>query len=349
MDLETLLLVILLILVVGFTALFWLLRRQARSKDEQPALMLLQNQMNEITRTLDAKLGESTRAIQRQFSESTKIVRDVTERLTRLDETSKQVVEFADQLQNLQDILKNPKQRGVLGEYFLETLLKNAFQPKQYQMQYEFKNGEKVDAVLFFGDKIIPIDSKFSLENYNRIVEERNPAEKDRLEKLFIQDLKNRIDETAKYIRPQEGTMEFAFMFIPAEGIYYDLLVNQIGTLKANTRDLVDYATNEKKVHIVSPTTFYVTLQALAQGMKAYQIQESTKDIIKNVVVLGRHLGAYDDYFKKLGANLSITTKTYNRAYKELKKIDKDVLKVTGKDIGIEPQLLEQPEIVEEE
>lgn len=137
--------------------------------------------------------------------------------------------------------------------------------------------------------------------------------------------------------------MEFAFMFIPAEGIFYDLLVNKVGAIKVNTRDLLDYAVHEKHVHIVSPTTFYVTLQSLMVGMKAYAIQESTKQLIGNVTMLGKHLRAYDDYFKRLGSNLGTTVNAYNLASKELGKIDKDVLKIGGESMGIEPEILDKP------
>jgi len=314
----------------------------SRQRDDQSMLML-QNQINEINKTLDNKLGESTKMLQQQFGQSATIIKDVTERLTKLDETNKQVVNFADQLQRLQDILKNPKQRGVFGEYQLEMLLQNAFQPGQYQMQYKFKDGEIVDAVLFLGDKILPIDSKFSLENYNRIVEESDPARHEKLETAFKNDLKKRIDETAKYIRPQEGTMEFAFMFIPAEGIFYDLLVNKVGAIKVNTRDLIDYAINQRKVHVVSPTTFYVTLQSLWQGMRAFQIQEQTKEILKNVGKLDSHIKAYEDYLQKLGTHLGTTVSMYNSAYKEFKKIDKDVVRLAGGESKVEPVQLDKP------
>src|SRR3989338_4551725 len=322
------------LIVIGFLVLGFLLSRNQKKAEGDQSLVLLQNQISEITRMLDLRLGESSKAMQSQFGESAKIIRDVTDRLAKLDETNRQVVNFADQLERLQDILKNPKQRGVFGEYYLETLLKNAFQPKQYQMQYAFQDCEIVDAALFFGDKIIPIDSKFSLENYNRIVEERDPARREELEKTFKQDLKKRIDETAKYIRPGEGTTEFAFMFIPAEGIYYDLLVNTVGALKVNTRDLIDYAVNEKKVHIVSPTTFYVTLQSMIVGMRAYQIQESTKDILKNIGQLEKHLRSYSDFHTKIGGHLQTTVNTYNHSTREFGKIDKDILKLGGKSIA---------------
>ncbi|MDZ4231676.1 MAG: DNA recombination protein RmuC, partial [Candidatus Pacearchaeota archaeon] len=248
------------------------------------------------------------------------------------------------QLRSLQDTLQNPKQRGVFGEYYLETLLKNAFHPKQYAMQYKFPDGEIVDAVLFMGDKMIPIDSKFSLENYNRLSEEQDSNRRAELEKMFLSDLKNRIEETSKYIRPQNGTTEYAFMFIPAEGIYYDLLVNKVGAVKSNTRDLLEYARNEKKVHIVSPTTFYVTLQALWQGMRAYQIQESTKDILKNVGLLQRHMKAYQEYHGKLGGHLGTVVNAYNRSSKEFRKIDKDILKLTGDSNEVDLAELQAPE-----
>jgi DNA recombination protein RmuC len=193
----------------------------------------LDRKVGDLTKTVDTKMNESNRSVQEsvraQLSESSKLIKEVTQGLTKLDETNRQVVSFADQLQNLQDILKNPKHRGILGEYYLETLLKNVLAPGQYQMQYAFKNGEIVDAAIFVKDKVIPVDSKFSLENYNKLVEEKNPVEKEKLEKAFVGDLKLRIQETAKYVRPAEKTMDFAFMFIPHEAIYYDLLVNKIG------------------------------------------------------------------------------------------------------------------------
>lgn len=343
--------VILLVVVAGFVALFFYLKRELHSqkpKDDTQALLLLQNNINEITRVLDARLGESARLAQSSGQSQNEIIRSVSERLAQineatkhLQESNKQVLNFSDQIRKLEDILKNPKQRGILGEYFLETLLKNAFSPSQYQMQYKFADGEIVDAVIFMGDKLIPIDSKFSLENYNRIVEETDPTRREELEKAFKQDLKNRIDETAKYVRPDEKTTEFALMFIPAEGIYYDLLVNKVGAIKVNTRDLLDYAAHDKKVHIVSPTTFYVMLQTLWQGMRAYQIQESTEKIRKNIEQLGRHLKAYNDYFTKLGNNLSTTVNSFNSANKEFGKIEKDILRVGGEaiDADVVPML----------
>lgn len=346
---ENLLLGIILILVLALfgTVLLFLWRRKDVAGDSQSAL-LLQNQMNELTRVLDAKLGEFPKMMQVQLGESTKIVKDVTEQLTKLDETNRQVIDFADQLRNMQDILKNPKQRGILGEYSLEVILQNYF-PHNYVAQYKFKDGTAVDFVIKIRDKVIPIDSKFSLENYQRLIETRDEGERARLEEAFKNDLKTRIDETSKYIKPDEGTMDFAFMFIPAEAVYYDLLVNKVGAIKTNTRDLIEYAMGEKKVVIVSPSSFLAYLQTVMQGLKAMQIEESAKEIQKRVGELGRHLAGYESYMEKLGTHLGTSVNMYNNAYKELGKIDKDVLRISGESPGIDPVVLNTPQEVEDE
>ena len=325
---------------------------------EQNLFLMLQNQIQDLNKIVDQKISESNRlvnetqnnihrTIQTQFGQSTKIITDVTERLTKLDETNKQILNFSDQLQTLEQTLQNPKHRGILGEYYLENVLKNVLPPGSYEMQYKFPDGDIVDAVVFVKNKIIPIDSKFSLENYNRIINEKDTIRKEELEKEFKNDLKKRIDETSKYIKPKDGTMDFAFMFIPAEGIYYDLLINKVGAVKINTQDLIEYAFNEKRVIIVSPTSFLAYLQTVLQGLRALQIEESAKEIRDRVEQLGKHILAYDEYFKKLGNNLNTTVNSYNTAYKELNKIDKDVVKITGGEKQIDPLLLDKPKLEE--
>lgn len=319
---------------------------QENTEKESVALNLLLQQMQEVQRTLDHKLGQSEKSVreslQFQSQQSSKIIGEITEKLTRLDETNKQVISFTDQLKNLQDILKNPKQRGILGEYYLETLLRNVLPVGSYQMQYSFSDGDIVDAAVFVKDKIIPIDSKFSLENYNRISETTDPQEKERIEKVFLNDLKNRIVETSKYIKPQENTMEFAFMFIPHEAIYYDLLVNKIGTVTEDTENLIQRAAGKYKVIIVSPTSFLAYLQTVLQGLKAMQIEESAKDIVKRVEELGKHLKSYEEYHNKIGTSLGTVMNHYNNSGKELKKVDKDVIRITGNSATLEPVLLEK-------
>jgi len=346
--------VFILITIVILAVLFYFFNKKFKELSEKTkndqALIMLQNQLMELTKTIDHKLSETHQTVQQQTSEGFKIIKDVTEKIAKLEETSKQVVGFAGQLQNLQDILKNPKQRGILGEYYLETVLKNVLPPKSYEMQYKIGKDEQgndlvVDAVVFVKDKIIPIDAKFSLENYNKILETRDPIEKEKLEKQFKQDLKNRIDETSKYIQPSKGTMDFAFMFIPAEAIYYDLLINQVGAVKVNTRDLIEYAFRDKHVIIVSPTSFLAYLQTVLQALRALQIEEKAKEIRKKIEDLHRHLISYDSFMQKLGNNLSTSVNTYNQAYKEFGKIDKDIVKITGDDKSIEPLQIDKPSI----
>jgi DNA recombination protein RmuC len=319
----------------------------------ETSMKLMMQNISDIGRSVDQKISGMERAvgdklnfsakemhetIHYQATESSKVLRDVTEKLTKLDETNKQVVGFADQLQNLQDILKNPKQRGILGEYYLETLLKNVLPPGSFQMQYGFADASIVDAVVFVKDKIIPIDSKFSLENYNRLSETKDPAIREQLEKQFRNDLKARIDETSKYIKPQENTLDFAFMFIPHEAIYYDLLIAQVGSVKVNTRDLIEYAFNEKHVIIVSPTSFLAYLQTVLQGLKALQIEESAKEIRERVGELGKHISSFEEYMQNLGKALGLTVSKYNLAHKELKKVDKDIMRI-AKDAGTDEAL----------
>lgn len=336
MDLLTVLVVVLILLALGIIGLLIRLQKGAGPTDNN-SLILLQNQLGELTRTLDTRMTESSKqvheTVRTQLGESAKLIKDVTEGLTKLDETNRQVVSFADQLQNLQDILKNPKQRGILGEYYLESVLESVLPTGTYQMQYPFPNGEIVDAVVFAKDRIVPVDSKFSLENYNRLLEAREPAEREQFEKAFKQDLKLRIDETSKYVRPEQGTTDFALMFIPAEGVYYDMLVGG-GSSGTRSRDLVEYAFS-KRVVIVSPSSFLAYLQTVMQGLRSFQIEEQTKEIQKRVVELGKHLGAYDDYYRKLGTVLGTAVNHYNAGYKELGKIDKDVLRITGQAIGL--------------
>jgi DNA recombination protein RmuC len=309
----------------------------------------MQGELQHVRTTIDMRLNESAQDLlgrmDKQHATAVQMTKEFTEKISELRSTNQQVVGFAEQLRQLQDVLKNPKQRGVLGEYFLEAVLQNVFPNHKhaFQMQYAFSNGEIVDAVVFVKDKIIPIDSKFSLENYNRILAATDPAEKERVEKLFKQDLKLRIDETSKYVRPSENTTEFAFMFIPSEGLYYDILIGSVGT-GISARDLIDYAFS-KKVIIVSPTSFLAYLQTVLQGLKALHIEESAKQIRAQVEDLGRHIAKWEDYYKKLGNTLETTVNHYNAGYKEMGKIDKDVLKVTGSSVGVEIALLSKPEL----
>ena len=339
---EYLIILLLIIVILGLGLMFFLLSRKKTDKNDSDALLILQQQMNQLSQVMDNKLNQSAESAQKQFSQSSKIIRDVTEKLTKLDDTNKQVIGFAEQLQSLESILTNPKQRGILGEYYLETVLKNVLPPDSYKIQYAFKDGVIVDAVVFIDKQIIPIDSKFSLENYNRILDSKTSEEKKKYEVAFINDLKIRIDETSKYVKPEEKTMDFAFMFIPSEAIYYDLLINKVGAVTEDTNSLISYA-SRKNVIIVSPTSFLAYLQTVLQGLRRQKISEQALGIIKEVERLGKHMGAYSQYMSKMGSHLSTTVNSYNKANKELKKIDKDVVKITDGKPQIEIREIDKP------
>jgi DNA recombination protein RmuC len=351
-------LVIILLIVQGIM-LFMVQRNRAPlepiEKKDDASMLLLQRQIENLERALDSRMSESSRnmyetmknqndSMRMQGSETANLIREITQEITSVKEIGRQTQSFAEQLQSLQDVLKNPKQRGILGEYYLETVLKNVLPPGMYKMQHPFKNGEIVDAAVFVNDKIVPIDSKFSLDNYNRFASSRGDAERAAAEKAFVNDLKIRITETAKYIRPEEGTMDFAFMFIPSEGIYYDLLVNTIGAgVDGDDENLIQRAASKHKVIIVSPTSFLAYLQTVMQGLKALQIEQKAVEIQKRVGELGKHIGTYEDFYRKLGVSLGTTISHYNSGYKELGKIDKDVYRITEDKIGIETLTLDKP------
>src|SRR3989344_3346020 len=349
-------------LLVAIFALLAYVVWARQTPQETQGMVLLQQRIQELERSLELKLGEGTSRMfenmRAQFGESQRLASDIRDLVakqltevrveqTKTNESTTRFMVIAEQLANLEKVLKHQKQRGNLGEASLELNLSNILPPGSYKMQYEFPGGETVDAVVVTKEGIIPIDAKFSLDNYQRLVDAVDEKQREELEKQFKNDLKLRIDECAKYVRVKDGTLPFAFMYIPAEAIYYDLLVNEVGSVKVNTRNLIDYAYNDKKVIIVSPTTFAAYLQSVLYGFKAFKIEETAKDIAKNVENLSRHLKAYEDYYKKIGSSLSTTVNHFNAGSKELGKIDKDVLRITGESAGLEVGLLERPQAEE--
>lgn len=344
MDIDIITLLLVLVVFIGFGGIAWLIKKQGKGQQQidPQLLILLQQRMESLDRDLRGSLTETMKHQQQSSYHMTSTVRDVAERLVKIEETNKQVLNFSGQLENLQRILTNPKQRGILGEYYLETILKTIFSPDQYQMQYAFKDGEIVDAAIFVQDKIVPVDSKFSLENYNRLAAAEDPNDRATYEKAFVNDLKNRIKETSKYIRPEEGTMDFAFMFIPHEAIYYDLLVNKIGEVGEDTESLLQRAATKWRVIIVSPTSFTAYLQTVLQGLRALKIEEEAKEIGQRVQELGRHIAVYEEKHNAVGRHLDTVVNQYNLSSKELKKIDKDVLRITGEGTGVNPLMIDK-------
>lgn len=348
--------IIILLAAIGFMgAALYVISQKLRDLKQSGGVEMLKTDVTELNRTiasLQTTLGDKLErnaatmqtSMQKQLSESMKLVGDVSQRLTKLDETNRRVVDVADELKTLQNVLQNPKQRGVFGEYYLESVLTNILPTKNFKMQYSFKGGVIADAVVILDKGVmLPIDSKFSLENYNRMVASSTKQEREEWLKKVRNDLKARIDETSKYILPAENTMDFAFMFIPSESLYYDLLIGDVGT-GSSARDLIEYAFREKKVIIVSPTSFMAYLQTVLQGLRSLQIEEQAKDIQIQVGKLGRHIAGFDTYMEKLGKSLGTTVGHFNNAHKELGKIDTDVTKIAGTTKSIEPLLIDKPQ-----
>ncbi|HMQ96065.1 MAG TPA: DNA recombination protein RmuC [Candidatus Saccharibacteria bacterium] len=350
---DTLITLFLLVLVIVMGIMLFVVLQRISELKKGTAVDLIKTDVVELGRsiqqlstTMSDKLDRSSQTVhgsmQKQLSESAKLVADVTQRLAKLDETNRRVVDVADELKTLQNVLSNPKQRGVFGEFYLESVLENVLPATQFKMQYKFKDGEIADAVIFL-DKgnILPVDSKFSLENYNRMIEASGKEREQYLLKVK-NDLKLRIDETSKYIRTSEKTMDFAFMFIPSESLYYDLLINNVGT-GGSSRDLIEYAFRDKRVIIVSPTSFMAYLQTVLQGLRSLQIEEQAKDIQVRVGKLGQHLSKYSEFLNKLGVSLSTTVNHYNNAHKEFVKVDKDIVKIAGGEPTEKPLQIDKP------
>jgi DNA recombination protein RmuC len=352
---QILLLLVFLAVLFGFGIVVVILNARLRELKNNSAVELVKSDVTELSRTislLQQSMGERLdrsgavmqMSVQKQLSESAKLVSEVSSRLAKLDETNRRVVDVATELKTLQNVLQNPKQRGVFGEYYLQTVLENVLAPGQFTLQHKFADNEVVDAVIKLEKgKLLPIDSKFSLENYNRMCEAENKADRERWMVKVKADLKGRIDETSKYIRPSEQTMDFAFMFIPSESLYDHLLVGDVGT-GGSARDLIEYAFRDKRVIIVSPTSFMAYLQTVLQGLRSLQIEEQAKDIQVRVGKLGQHMAQFENYMQKLGVSLSATVGHYNTAHNELGKVDKDIVKIAGSDAVVRPVLIERPQ-----
>jgi DNA recombination protein RmuC len=317
--------------------------RKEISENSEKSRVEIESKLQNINKEISEFQMSSKTQMQKQFSDSNKIIKEVTVELEKIKGTNEQVLSFANQMKTLEKILGNQKQRGIFGEIQLENLLSNVLPPEIFQMQYSFKDGGIVDAIVKVNDNIIPIDAKFSLDNYNKMIESSDENEINILEKKFKEDIKSRIDETAKYIRPQEKTLDYAFMFIPADGLYQDLLNSRVGSLKIRSKELVSYA-YQKKVMIVSPMSLFPMLQITMKALNNLKFEKSIELVIKNVQNLSDHLITYQTYHNKLGNTLNTVVNHYNRTSDEFKKIDKDVMKISeGKfNIDFQKQLIDK-------
>ena len=322
--------------------------RKEISDNSEKSRLEIESKLKIINKEISDFQISSKSTMQKQFADSNKIIKDVTNELAKIKGTNEQVLSFANQMKSLEKILGNQKQRGIFGEIQLENLLSNVLPPEIFQMQYSFNNGDMVDAIIKVNDNIIPIDAKFSLDNYNRMIESSDENEIKLLEKKFKEDIKSRIDETAKYIKPQEKTLDYAFMFIPADGLYQDLLNSRVGSLKINSNELVSYA-YLKKVMIVSPMSLFPMLQITMKALNNLKFEKEIDTVIKNVRNLSNHLASYQLYHDKLGNTLKTVVNHYNKSSDEFGKIDKDILRISNGKIklNLENEIVEKPNLKE--
>ena len=323
------------------------IRKEINDNSEKSRLEI-ESKLKIINKEISDFQISSKSSMQKQFADSNKVIKDVTNELAKIKGTNEQVLSFANQMKSLEKILGNQKQRGIFGEIQLENLLSNVLPPEIFQMQYTFNSGDIVDAIIKVNENIIPIDAKFSLDNYNRMIESSDENEIKILEKKFKEDIKSRIDETAKYIKPQEKTLDYAFMFIPADGLYQDLLNSRVGSLKINSNELVSYA-YLKKVMIVSPMSLFPMLQITMKALNNLKFEKEIDSVIKNVRNLSNHLASYQLYHDKLGNTLKTVVNHYNKSSDEFGKIDKDISRISNGKIklNIENQKIEKPNLKE--
>ncbi len=280
----------------------------------------------EVTSKLDKNYEFITKIINEQMGNYSKSIKDITSEITSVKETNKQVLGITKQIDNLDKVLKSSQKRGVFGEKILEQILGNILPVTSYKMQYQFKNGGRADAVIFLeDDKIVAIDSKFPLETYKRYIEMEDE------DKNIITDLKNtikkQINETSKYISPEEGTLNFAFMFLPSESLYYELLTEKIGSGGVE-ENLIEYAFNKFRVIIVSPNTIFAYLITVQLGLRSLEIEKNTKEILKNFHSLHKHFARCKESLQKIGLHLRNTDLSYNDVLKQYEFIDKDLSKI---------------------
>ena len=283
----------------------------------QQLQIILNEQLKEHRETISS----SSAHIGNRLDQATNLFGQVQSRLGQLEESSKRIFEVGKDLSGLQDILKTPKLRGGLGELFLDDMLAQVFSKDQYSLQYRFKSGEAVDAVVHLKDGLkIPIDAKFPLENFKKVLDTDDEADKEQKKKLFIADVKKHIDDIArKYILPNEGTLDIALMYIPAENIYYEIIVKD-----EKDNGLLPYA-SKKRVFPVSPNTLYIYLQAILLGLRGLKIEEEALSILKHIQTLSTEFSKFSKNYTLVGKHLSDAQSKYIETERHFNKISNQI------------------------
>ena len=296
-------------------------------------IILLFRQMQQLQQAISQRVDANvqtvsslTGTITSQLNSTTNIVGQVHDKLGQMQEASRQIFDLAKQMSSLQEILQSPKMRGGLGEFLLSDLLAQCLHAQSYRMQYPFKNGTMVDAALFIGKHTLCVDSKFPLENFRRLYQTESDVEKKNLRKQFLTDVKKHVNDiAAKYILPDEGTFDFALMFIPAENVYYELIIR-------DQSDLYEHCLS-KRVVPVSPNSFYAYLQVIVQGLRGFQISQQAKDVLAQLQKIGNELDRLGIDFAKIGSHLRDAQSSFDRSDVRLEKLKKKVATMGSSDI----------------
>jgi DNA recombination protein RmuC len=302
-------------------------------------LETLQARFTEIVNTLNEQLSRTQTNIAQQLDSSSTLMGEVKERLGELSETARVIQELGKDISSLQDILRAPKLRGGIGELFLEDLLKQILPSGNYQIQHTFRSGERVDAAIRLGDRLVPVDSKFPLEGFNRLMASQSEEEKKRARKEFAASVKKQISDIAeKYIRPDEGTYDFALMYIPAENVFYEVIVKD--EILGEEKGLSTFAL-ERRVVPVSPSSFYAYLMAIAYGLRGMHIEKQAQEIRDRLGELQQRFGRFYNAFVDLGRSLNAAARKYEDAHKQAERFNEKMSLVTGTAL----ELAEAPEV----
>ncbi len=333
-------------------------RLLGRSLRRNESMALLQNQVNAATQqsaqqveALRTSVADSLQALTAQLSQSlstnskqvgdrldstTKIIGDVRQQLGQLEKSSRRMLEVGTDIAQLQEILQPPKLRGALGELFLGELLAQILPANHYQLQYHFKGGETVDAVVTLRAGMVPIDAKFPLDNFKRVLGAQDDDTRRASRRAFARDVKGHVDAiAAKYIRMDEGTFDFALMYIPAENVYYETIIKD--ELLEGDMVLFNYAL-KRRVIPVSPNSFYAYLQTIVLGLKGLQVEEQSREIIGHLSRLHKEFENFSDAFRLVGQHLDNSTKKFTEAQKRLGKMEGKIEQIDGLAKGLKAE-----------
>ncbi|MDD4179133.1 MAG: DNA recombination protein RmuC [Candidatus Margulisbacteria bacterium] len=322
---ELLAIIISFVTLAAVGLLLFKLNTQPKEPPSDKAIDLIQKQMEEIRNSINKSYSDNQTTINnvsQRLDNAAKVIGDFkgdfNRKMTEVHETSKHMLDVSKDISSLQDILRAPKLRGGLGELFLGDLLSQVLPPTNYQEQYRFKSGEKVDAVIMLKGGMVPVDSKFPLENFKRVIEAKDSAAKLAAKKQFVRDVKKHIDDIRKkYILPDEGTFDFALMYVMAENVYYEIIIKDEDL--AEDESVFRYAIKNKVIP-VSPNSFYGYLQTILLGLRGMRVEEQAQEILKNLARLEGDFERVMNDFGLMGKHLNDMFTKYEDTGKRLTK-----------------------------